>query len=247
VGVFGLTKTERGCAPFGVAIRGVPGGDAAVLQESEAGQPAPPRLPEPSSEDERHRCRVRLTGGGCGVDDHARGTGEPEPGVAGGLEQVGPWEDDDAWDGEPEWLTSAESATRLLGQLPADRSVKQYVSMEAGVRTVTSPTIQIARSGGVFVGSVTYELFPKWWEGTLGARAYLRLMYQSALSYQAGGGPVAQVHIDDSDDVMIYASYTVLLNALDSSSTVVMALQAVNGLFVMKRGGRDRHVVRAWA
>jgi len=122
------------------------------------------------------------------VDDHARDTGEPEPVVAGGLKQVGPWEDDDAWDGEPEWLTSAESATRFLGQLPADRPAEQYVSMEAGVRTVTSPTIQIARSGGVFVGSVTYELFPKWWEGTLGARAYLRLITKAPCPIKPAAG-----------------------------------------------------------
>lgn len=61
------------------------------------------------------------------------------------------------------------------------------------------------------------------------SESLLALDYQSALSYQAGGGPVAQVHIDDSDDVMIYVSYTILLNALDSLSTVAMALQAVDG------------------
>ncbi len=60
---------------------------------------------------------------GCGVDDQARGTGEPEPGAAGGPEQAGRWEDDDAWDGDqsglppPSRRPSFSARCTLTGQL----------------------------------------------------------------------------------------------------------------------------------
>jgi hypothetical protein len=124
------------------------------------------------------------------------------------------------------FLTDVELSQLRREDVPEDVAIRLGHRDEGHVVQEWEGYIALDENGQLDV-SIEMELWPKFWQMSLGARQYLDLLHRSALERERRVGDIKVVEFDMSDDTCIQMKYRVRVSQAETLLACVEQAQAV--------------------